>query len=111
MEKQKKRVESWWASQIAKKLEYKDLKSFSGVLDKTIQTFTFLDIPVFDNISPEMNDKKRDYKLSRFASYIFCVRLKYEKDWILCVILNNSPYAVVELTKAKNDSKSRTLSK
>lgn len=93
MEKQEKKIESWWASQIANKLEYKDLNSFSGVIDKTIHTFTILNIPVFENISPEMNGKKQDYKLSRFASYIAVLHADSKKESV-----NQAKYNIARKT-------------
>ncbi len=97
MEKADKKIESWWASQIANKLEYKDLNSFSGVIDKTIHTLTILNIPVFENISPKMNGKKQDYKLSRFASYIAVLHADSKKESV-----NQAKYNIARKTGLSN---------
>jgi len=85
--------ETWWASHIARKLDYKDLQSFSGVLEKTIQTFTYLSIPVFENIIPAMNGKKKDYQLSRFASYIAVLNADSKKESV-----NQAKYSIARKT-------------
>lgn len=82
MNRNKKKKEWWWASQIALKLDYKDKSSFFGVLNKTIQTFTILDIPLFENVIFEMNGNRQDCKLSRFASYIVALHADSKKETV-----------------------------
>jgi DNA-damage-inducible protein D len=93
MNKHKKKTEWWWASQIASKLDYKDLNSFSGALNKTIQTFTILDIHLFENIVSEMNGNKRDYKLSRFATYLVVLHADSKKESV-----NRAKYNIARKT-------------
>lgn len=93
MAAQGERKETWWASHIARKLDYKDLQSFMGVLEKTIQTFTYLSIPVFENIIPAMNGKKKDYQLSRFASYIAVLNADSKKESV-----NQAKYSIARKT-------------
>ena len=93
MATQGERKETWWASHVARKLDYKDLQSFSGVLEKTIQTFTYLSIPVFENIVPAMNGKKKDYQLSRFASYLAVLNADSKKETV-----NQAKYSIARKT-------------
>jgi DNA-damage-inducible protein D len=66
---------TWWASDLMKMVGYKDMKSFTKVIEKGIKACMTLNIPFHQNfIGPEMRqvdgELVHDYKLTRFACYI-----------------------------------------
>jgi DNA-damage-inducible protein D len=64
----------WWASDLMKMLDYKDMKSFSNVLNRAMKTCLTLGINQFENFIPETREVKgamiSDYRLTRFACYL-----------------------------------------
>lgn len=64
----------WWASDLMRMLDYKDMSSFKKVLDKATKTCITLGIPHYDNFIAEMRTVEghniQDFKLTRFACYL-----------------------------------------
>jgi len=64
----------WWASDLMYMLDYKDMNTFSKVIDRATKTFITLGINHYDNITSELRDIDgklcQDFKLSRFACYL-----------------------------------------
>jgi DNA-damage-inducible protein D len=48
----------WWASDLMKMLDYKDMKSFSNVLNRAMKTCLTLGINQFENFIPETREVK-----------------------------------------------------
>lgn len=61
----------WWASDLMKMLDYKDMDSFTKVINKAIKACLTLGIDHFDNFKrTEREGKGTDFQLSRFACYL-----------------------------------------
>jgi len=64
----------WWASELMKILDYKDMTSFQKVIDRATKTCITLGIPHYENfqaITREIDgDQIQDFKLTRFACYL-----------------------------------------
>lgn len=74
----------WWASDLMKMLDYKDMKSFQKAIEKAIKTCMTLNIPYYDNFIQEFRDVKgelqSDYKLTRFACYLTVMNADNKKE-------------------------------
>lgn len=64
----------WWASDLMRMLDYKDMSTFQKVINKATKTCITLGIPHYENFIPEIrtidNQKFQDFKLTRFACYL-----------------------------------------
>jgi DNA-damage-inducible protein D len=61
----------WWASDLMKMLDYRDMDTFMKVINKAIKACITLGIDHFDNFKKtERENIGTDYQLSRFACYL-----------------------------------------
>jgi len=65
----------WWASDLMKRMGYKDMNSFQNVMNRATNALISLGIDHHENIIPQTRTDKdgkqiRDYKLTRFACYL-----------------------------------------
>lgn len=64
----------WWATDLMRMLDYKDMKTFQKVLDKATKTCITLKIPHYENFQAVVREingiQVQDFKLTRFACYL-----------------------------------------
>lgn len=72
----------WFASDFSKMLGYRDVNSFTPVINRTIQAFMALGIHYFEHIENVRTEEGVDYKLTRFACYMLAMNGDTKKEQV-----------------------------